>query len=1274
MVKEVEMEREEDHASNFFPEAFPISLTHGEFPSSFEKIERSGLPFGAVITPFIARNDEGLSDEVLAITSGSKVARCGQCAAYMNPFCDATPLRWFCALCNFRNHFSKSQSRYVHKNNTPASYEECENIMSDYPMPFRGIDGAPASCRGKFAIPASQRPLVHVFLVQESMQLDCLKAVVESLNRVVEDMHPDVKVVLLSYSNRVGVHRLGDNKSPQRVAGAVSEVQYVQLAGDDGRGAPLHRNQSAMPSGGSSSSSSAIAAVCPIGVVADFLSTAKSIGDCREDLQAALSDLCSSHNCYVESNVAYGGNMPPEMACDNGGGDGNNGNMRPQPLAENMVCPVLDEVCQWICEETDMTQLAGSGETVGTTGGLYAGGDSDDDDDFYGGGNGGGLGQEEEEEGGGVFGLLTDIGLGLIGAAESGNNDDNNGSRDDGGNNDAGAESGDVIQSKGPVDKCSGVILHLFVGGPQDLPPGTHPSARQQQGQPGQAQGTSCFWSEDLAHAVAVRGLSINVWGVSSFEGNSCDLLGLGPLAKCTGGTINRAVLGAYPEDQKTRLKELLRRSVSSKQISCRGVLKVRASPCVQVLDESLSGHVHPDEHYPEVYHMAQCTPDSSVGFQIEYKNVDPAANLNPEDRGNKVAFQMAFAYDTLVESPCTNDWAADLSADDEDEQSDPFIEELVEMLEVDRGHGVGEAAAGGSKTYRGEVDSALRALVANKRKMAREVKRNNLQRNRAFYLKHGTEILDGFEAEAAQDRSSSDFDEKTRGERERVEVAARHEMKKVYQGKATNYWKCAELTAPERRPEACCYDRRRRLVAVRRLRVFTVMVRCSNRNSRVISSIHPSTLSMLIVRQAISDESKFREALLRAQEEDQPVSTVRGGGTTISPGMHFVDGWAASVIASCAAVTSSAKENPSLSCQEALSVTCVLRTLQLLFGARKGFIDSRSAARAITYQMGGQAGQSAGMVATKTLQDVDEAVARIVADDFVEWACQLNTVSPRTAQRVLYPALYPLTPIAEPSTRGPKGDMVQWQVQHDMPLPLKWESLHFKQCHAFLLDTGNSFVLYKDSAPPALLEPVPAPMAVAAPPPTAPVAAVKAASPPRRAMPLPPPPPVLGRQPEPPKSTGVGFGFRALDVLGSLDRGVGHLLGDHTLDESMEVEQPEEGTGAVGSHEAPTEQQQGGRSGGNGGGASLDGLMETLSKEYHWLPYEAYRGVTFSPLVPSVVVTEKGTNTVQPFSSRLIEDTPDIMGDPYACESYGRFIGKACQAAEGEVKDLLRL
>ena len=69
---------EEDSFTCYFPEAFPISTTHGEFPNSFEKLEKSGLPYGLIVTPFIGRKDPGLIEDGVPATVESNVSRSSQ--------------------------------------------------------------------------------------------------------------------------------------------------------------------------------------------------------------------------------------------------------------------------------------------------------------------------------------------------------------------------------------------------------------------------------------------------------------------------------------------------------------------------------------------------------------------------------------------------------------------------------------------------------------------------------------------------------------------------------------------------------------------------------------------------------------------------------------------------------------------------------------------------------------------------------------------------------------------------------------------------------------------------------------------------------------------------------------------------------------------------------------------------------------------------------------------------------------------------------------------
>ena len=174
-----------------------------------------------------------------------------------------------------------------------------------------------------------------------------------------------------------------------------------------------------------------------------------------------------------------------------------------------------------------------------------------------------------------------------------------------------------------------------------------------------------------------------------------------------------------------------------------------------------------------------------------------------------------------------------------------------------------------------------------------------------------------------------------------------------------------------------------------------------------------------------------------------------------------------------------------------------------------------------------------------------------IVTDHFTEWSTYLHSVSSNVTQRLLYPALLPLSIHASPTTRGKRGDQVQWVIDRTCLLPLKWESLTYRNSHAFIMDTGDMLVLYKTSTPPVFRP---------APPASAQQTAGNNSVPPPSSIPIPPPAPASAAAPVSTPAvvkTGpraeVGFGLKALDVLGHIDRGVGRLIGDPTFDESYE-------------------------------------------------------------------------------------------------------------------------
>ena len=86
--------------------------------------EMLGMPLGFILTPYMPLSDKShlyipsitcqhtniiRMKSVPRLTSSAyNIARCSKCTAYINPFCDASNMRWLCSLCGYRNSFTRN--------------------------------------------------------------------------------------------------------------------------------------------------------------------------------------------------------------------------------------------------------------------------------------------------------------------------------------------------------------------------------------------------------------------------------------------------------------------------------------------------------------------------------------------------------------------------------------------------------------------------------------------------------------------------------------------------------------------------------------------------------------------------------------------------------------------------------------------------------------------------------------------------------------------------------------------------------------------------------------------------------------------------------------------------------------------------------------------------------------------------------------------------------------------------------------------------------------
>lgn len=205
-------------------------------------------------------------------------------------------------MCGYRNPFARTQSRYRHID--LKLIPELQDVLADYRLPLPAIATPPelrnstskkSSDRGQMlAVPACDRPFVHIFLIQESMRIDTLEAVIDSISKAVEDMHPDINFLLLSYSHRLGVYHFPEDDSISGTVGPT--VQYIHFtSGPTVQSVNNNNNNSRKIFEGHTLQEmipiEQVSLMFPLQHVVDFASAIYRVGDFRNGLRLALKSI-----------------------------------------------------------------------------------------------------------------------------------------------------------------------------------------------------------------------------------------------------------------------------------------------------------------------------------------------------------------------------------------------------------------------------------------------------------------------------------------------------------------------------------------------------------------------------------------------------------------------------------------------------------------------------------------------------------------------------------------------------------------------------------------------------------------------------------------------------------------------------------------------------------------------------------------------------------------------------------------------------------------------
>ena len=100
------------------------------FPIDSDALEASGLPWGLTVTPFAAKDENGIAPA--RGSNGHLLPRCENCYAYFNTYCELDQWAWNCSLCGTLNGLpSDAIARY----SNPHSIPEMSSSFIDLELP-----------------------------------------------------------------------------------------------------------------------------------------------------------------------------------------------------------------------------------------------------------------------------------------------------------------------------------------------------------------------------------------------------------------------------------------------------------------------------------------------------------------------------------------------------------------------------------------------------------------------------------------------------------------------------------------------------------------------------------------------------------------------------------------------------------------------------------------------------------------------------------------------------------------------------------------------------------------------------------------------------------------------------------------------------------------------------------------------------------------------------------------------------------------------------------
>mmetsp|Transcript_28540 Transcript_28540/g.37344 ORF Transcript_28540/g.37344 Transcript_28540/m.37344 type:complete len:863 (+) Transcript_28540:35-2623(+) len=206
----------------FQPEAIPIRFSLQSFPQSATVKNNSGLPWSVCLTPFMNSDLICCNTDCIPV---KLIARCNNCFAYINPFCELRGRYWKCSLCFEVNPIKKDQKRYRRADADERLPELMEQVVEyELPLETKGTATRAAGSAGPqwgasgddddlvTAVPSSLCPPVVLALVDETGSEPYKLAVVKALKSALTEMPDEVCFGLFTFSSRLGFFDLSSDK------------------------------------------------------------------------------------------------------------------------------------------------------------------------------------------------------------------------------------------------------------------------------------------------------------------------------------------------------------------------------------------------------------------------------------------------------------------------------------------------------------------------------------------------------------------------------------------------------------------------------------------------------------------------------------------------------------------------------------------------------------------------------------------------------------------------------------------------------------------------------------------------------------------------------------------------------------------------------------------------------------------------------------------------------------------------------------------------------